>query len=79
LKYNLKNRPKITETEYKHFKEKFPSIGWEQKTLIQMHEWVEGFEKELRERLEKHQKSYERIKHPIRLKATILIEEILGE
>lgn len=61
MKFNLKNKPKLTAD---------PTTN-EQKIV----EWFEGFEKELREKLE-----YLKLKHWQETKYVVkLIEEILGE
>ena len=66
MKFNLKNRPRLYGKMYSEYVER-------------MENYLENMEKELREMEKQHNKSYENIKHPIHLRATVTIKEILGE
>jgi len=67
MKFNLKNRPAFT-------KRRYPK-GTCAPDIEEMLDWFEGFEKELREKLEKYWKN----PHGCHPTFPQLIEEILGD
>ena len=76
MKFNLKNRPKLRAT----------LLGYSYSDVCKFEEWFEGFEKELRQKLEKYEKEVEFCQKNLGLFSATpflaqikLIKEILGE